>query len=96
MTDVLQVLRLSRPGNCVHQISKWRAIMDLTSVHCQDRLNLTKFVKTLQEQGVFAKEVNFGNIALSQQVYNVGRSVATQVSTTGTNALTYFANYCTV
>jgi fatty acid synthase len=25
--------------------------------------SMTKFVKTLQEQGVFAKEVNYGNIA---------------------------------
>jgi len=40
VTDVLQVLGLSRPGNCVHQILKWHAIMDLTSVHCQDQLNL--------------------------------------------------------
>jgi len=36
----LQVLGLNRPGNCVHQILKWHAIMDLTSVYCQDRLNL--------------------------------------------------------
>ena len=40
MTDVLQVLGLNRLGNCVRQISKWRAIMDLTSVYCQDWLNL--------------------------------------------------------
>ena len=37
---VLEVLGLSKPGNCVHQICKWRAVMDLTSAHCQDWLKL--------------------------------------------------------